>query len=337
LLAQLLEAGGADAADARIVADVLGWADERERYPQGSIWVEPFLARLTAGGVRSPAEMRVQHTAPASALVDAMDGFGHVAGRFAVDVAVEKARAFGVGLVAVVNSTHFGAAGHYAARIAEEGLLGLACTNAYPKVAAHGGTTPVLGTNPLAFSVPVAGEDFVIGDLSTGSLAGSRVRDAIDRGERLPEGAALDAAGRPTTDPRDMERGGVMLPAGGPKGFALGLMVEMLTAVLGGGPIAGETGSMFDPTGRVRVSHVFLAIAPFDDEFAVRAAALLDQVRDRDATVDVRIPGNERERAAVRSRANGIRLPGTTIDALQRSAERVGMTLPDVVRAASTA
>lgn len=335
LLAALLEAGGADAGDAQTVADVLVWADERERFPQGSVWIEPFLARLAVGTVRSPAPMEVRHTAAATALVDAADGFGHVAGRLAADVAVEKARAVGVGVVAVVDSTHFGAAGHYAARVAEAGLIGVACTNAYPKVAAHGGAKAALGTNPIAFSVPVAGDDCVIGDLSTGALAGSRVRDAIDNDRPLPEGMALDAAGRPTTDPRDLEQGGVMLPAAGPKGFALGLMVELLTAVLAGGAVAAETGSMFEPTSRVRVSHTVVALAPFDDGFASRAADLLDGIRGADGAAAVRIPGSDRERAAARSRETGVRLPPPSLAAIRRSAERVGVALPDDLLAAA--
>jgi LDH2 family malate/lactate/ureidoglycolate dehydrogenase len=336
LLEALLVAGGADARDAQTTAEVWCWADERERHPQGSVWVEPFLARLAAGTLVSPAPVAVRRVSPATVHVDAGHGFGPVAGHLAVDLVTATALDVGVGLVTVVDSTHFGAAGHYAARIAERGLLGVVCTNAYPKVAAHGGTRPVLGTNPIAFSVPVAGGDVVIGDLSTGALAGSRVREAIERGERLPEGTALDALGSPTTDPSALERGGVMLPAAGPKGFALGLMVELLTSVLGAGSVAGETGSMFEPAEWVRVSHTFLAFTPMDDDFASRAAAFLTHVVQADGGAAVRIPGRDRERAAARAREHGIELPPASVAALRRSADRLGVPLPPDLCAVTT-
>jgi LDH2 family malate/lactate/ureidoglycolate dehydrogenase len=294
--------------------------------------LDVLLERLRIGTLRSPSGADMRTVAPCVALIDAADGFGQVASSTAVDVALQLAEDAGLGLACVVGSTHFGAAGYYAARIADAGMLGLVLSNAYPKVAAHGGIRAALGTNPLAFSVPVAGgrvDDVVLGDLSTGALAGSRVREAIQRGESLAEGMALDADGRPTTDPRVMESGGVMLPAAGPKGFALGLMVELFTSVLGGGPVAGNTGSVFDTARPVRVSHTFLAIRPLDPGYADRAAGLLEQVRAASGPgSSVRIPGQQRARSAVVAVTDGIQLPLTTRDSLLRWAERLGVDAP---------
>jgi LDH2 family malate/lactate/ureidoglycolate dehydrogenase len=233
----------------------------------------------------------------------------------------------------VVNSTHFGAAGYYAERLAASGHLGLVMSNAYPKVAAHGGTRPVLGTNPLAFSVPTTDDDGVLGDLSSGAIAGSRVREAIERGELLAEGTALDADGRPTRDPSAMEAGGVMLPAAGPKGYALGLLVELFTSVLGAGAVAGAVGSVFDTTAAVGVSHTVLAIRPLDDDFAARAGGLLELVRTgAGADSAVRIPGAARSRAAAEAREHGIDLPGDSLRRLRAVAGLVGVELPDVLQ-----
>jgi LDH2 family malate/lactate/ureidoglycolate dehydrogenase len=332
-MVEILVAAGADAAEATEVADVLGWADERQRYPQGCVWLDTLVARLRAGVLHSPAPCVVTTPASAVARVDAGGGFGQVATSRAVELAAERAHAFGVGLAVVVNSTHFGAAGYYAERLAASGHLGLVMSNAYPKVAAHGGTRPVLGTNPLAFSVPTTDDDGVLGDLSSGAIAGSRVREAIERGELLAEGTALDADGRPTRDPSAMEAGGVMLPAAGPKGYALGLLVELFTSVLGAGAVAGAVGSVFDTTAAVGVSHTVLAIRPLDDDFAARAGGLLELVRTgAGADSAVRIPGAARSRAAAEAREHGIDLPGDSLRRLRAVAGLVGVELPDVLQ-----
>lgn len=332
-MVEILVAAGADPVEATEVADVLGWADERQRYPQGCVWLDTLVARLGSGVLRSPAPCAVTTPAPAVARVDAGGGFGQVATSRAVELAAERARTFGVGLAVVVNSTHFGAAGCYAERLAADGHLGLVMSNAYPKVAAHAGSRPVLGTNPLAFSVPTTDEDGVLGDLSSGAIAGSRVREAIERGELLAEGTALDSEGRPTRDPSAMEAGGVMLPAAGPKGFALGLLVELFTSVLGAGAVAGAVGSVFDTSAAVRVSHTVLAIRPLDDDFAPRAAALLDQVRSGDGPDSaVRIPGAARSRAAADARVHGIELPEESLRRLRTVAGLVGVELPEELR-----
>jgi LDH2 family malate/lactate/ureidoglycolate dehydrogenase len=328
-MAQILIAGGADPEESETVARVLCWADERQRYPQGAVWIETFLRRLQSGALRSPAAFAAQDTSPSAAVVDARDGFGHVAATRATDLAAVKADDVGIGLVVVINSTHFGAAGHYASSLADRGKLGLVFTNAYPKVAAHGGTRATLGTNPMAFSVPVDGAAYVVGDLSTGALAGSRVREAIERGEPLPDGMALDARGRATNDPRALDEGGVMLPAAGAKGYALGLMVELFGAVLGAGALVGDIGSMFDAAAPVRVSHTIIAIRPFDAEYGRRAAQLLAHVRERNLDADVRIPGDERQRAADAAQQNGIELPEDTVQRLRRCAEDMSVELPD--------
>jgi LDH2 family malate/lactate/ureidoglycolate dehydrogenase len=327
-VSDLLVAGGADPDEAALVADVMIWADRRQRYPQGCVWTDTLLARLETGALRSPTPLSVLAETPATALLDAHDGFGQVAAIRAADDAVERARATGVGLVAIRNSTHFGPAGYYAARIAAAGCLGLAMTNAYPKVAAHGGRRAALGTNPLAFSVPADRPGGIIGDLSTGALAGSRVREAIELGRPLPEGMALDAAGEPTTDPVALERGGVMLPAGGAKGFALGLLVELFTAVLAGGPAGLEVGSVFDPTAGPRVSHVLIAVAPFDSDYAARAGRLLEQVVSLDEDAAVRVPGAHREDLATQADAQGIELPADSERRLRRAAERLDVQFP---------
>ena len=172
----------------------------------------------------------------------------------------ERANNYGIAVASVRNSSHFGACGFYASQLAEAGLIGIAATNAYPKVAPHGGRAAALGTNPVGFAAPNGDGAPLVGDLSTGAIAGSRVREATAAGELLDPGTALDRDGRPTRDPTALSEGGVMLPMGGPKGYALGILIEILTSGLSAGEPPDRVGSMFTD-GPAMTSHVVIAIA----------------------------------------------------------------------------
>ncbi len=289
------------------------------------MWVDILTQRLVAGTIRSPAELRLLADRPAAVALDAGDGLGQVAGHRAVDLAAERAAANGIGLVTVRASHHFGPAGFYADALARRGLVAVVATNAFPKVAPPGGTTRGLGTNPLAIGAPIADESPLVADVSTGAAAGSKVRAAIATGSQLPDGQLLDADGVPTTDPRALGAGGVMLPAGGHKGFAFGLLVELLTSVLGGGAHGPELGSMFDVATPAGTSHVVLAIAPHDGGVPVRLASLAAWLRSTGS--EVRLPGQRA--AAIAERADEIDLPEASIEALRTAAARVDVELPE--------
>lgn len=315
---ELLARAGADPREAREVSEVLVWADHRGRFPQGTIWVEAICRSLARGDIVSPAAMTVDPRLPASVTIDAGHGLGHVAARLATRTVAERATEYGIAVATIRDSSHFGACGYYAARLAADGFIGIAATNAYPKVAPHGGRTAVLGTNPIGFAAAGEGDAPIIGDLSTGALAGSRVREAEAAGRPLETGTALDRGGRPTQDPAALTDGGVMLPIGGPKGFALGILVELLTSVLAAGAAPGRLGSMFAP-GHPATSHVVIAIVGPDD-LAERVELLRTSILATPSQdgMAVRLPGDvghEMESEAL------IDLPDESDAALARTAD----------------
>lgn len=314
----------ADEAEAADVSDVLVWADRRDQAPQGTIWLDALTERLVRGDTISPAPLDLQQPYPATLTIDAGHGFGHVAATRATEWAGTAAKTNGVAVASVRNSSHFGACGFYAAKLAGEGLIGIAATNAYPKVAPHGGREAVLGTNPIGFAAPALDGNPIIADLSTGSTAGSRIRAAKAAGEPLDHGAALDRAGQPTRDPGALQDGGVMLPFGGAKGGALGLMIEVLTSGLSGGAPPDDLGSMF-AEGQTRTSHVIIAIAA-NDELGAAVGHLRDLVS---AAVpqegqSIRLPGDRGHSAAAN---DTVVLANDTTLALRRAATRVGVDL----------
>ena len=168
--------------------------------------------------------MKWEAVAPAAYRLDAGHGFGHVAGRFAMDKAIKVSQTQGVGLVAVRHSNHYGTAAEYCAQAAEAGCIGLTCTNAFAKVAPFGGKRPVLGTNPLGFGCPTISGVPVLVDMSTAAFAGSSARKSSGAGGQLPPGVALDTDGQPTTDPSAIAKG-CLLPAAGPKGYVIALLI----------------------------------------------------------------------------------------------------------------
>ena len=317
-------AAGMSAADADIVADAMLWADLRGRPEQGLIRLPNMVTRLRRGLMHSPAGMRWTEVAPAVWQLDAADGAGFVAGTLAMRRAIDTARSQGVGLVTVRRSIHYGAAAYYCALAAESGCIGITCSNSVPKVAAFNGTRAVLGTNPLAFGCPTRDGYPVLVDMAMSAIAGSTVRTVDGNAALLPPDTALDAQGRPTRDPV-AAAAGALLPAAGAKGYALALMVEILSGVLTGAAVGPQVGSVLHTWDRpIDAGHFFLAIdiarfMPLDD-FVARLGGLLDWIKASpaaDPAAPVRIPGEVRAEYARRYADEGV--PYTP--AMMRSAQ----------------
>jgi LDH2 family malate/lactate/ureidoglycolate dehydrogenase len=327
----LLIAANSSAEDAAIVSDSLIWADLRGRDGYGvSSRLPNLIQRLRHGLIHSPAAMKWEEVAPAAYRLDAGHGFGHVAGRFAMDKAIKVSQTQGVGLVAVRHSNHYGAAAEYCAQAAEAGCIGFTCTNAFPKVAPFGGKRPVLGTNPLGFGCPTISGVPVLVDMSTAAFAGSSARKSSGAGGQLPPGVALDADGQPTTDPSAIAKG-CLLPAAGPKGFGLALMVEILSGVLSGAAIGQEVGSLFNTWDRpVNIGHLFIAIQI--DHFMPRKLFLerlqmllgwIAECPPQKQEEPLRFPGELRGHCRALYERDGIPVENRAVEALNRLADEL--------------
>jgi LDH2 family malate/lactate/ureidoglycolate dehydrogenase len=235
LAAEVFVHCGVPGADAEIAAEVAVWAQLHGSDSHGIVHLPLYTRGLLDGTIKSKPAFAFEQTLPCCAVLDADHGLGLVASRRALDRAIGFAKTQGLGAVAVRKSSHFGAAGYYAERAAEEGLIGLAFTNAQPAIAPTGGLEGLLGTNPIGVAFPVPNGDPIVADMATAMVARSRIRHALAAGQKtIPEGWALDPEGRPTTDPALAVKGSI-LPIGGPKGYALALMVEIFCSVLSDG------------------------------------------------------------------------------------------------------
>jgi (2R)-3-sulfolactate dehydrogenase (NADP+) len=210
------------------------------------------------------------------------------------------------------RSHHCGAAGHVVERLAEEGLVALIFANTPAAIAPWGGSRGVFGTNPIAFSCPLEDAPPIVVDLSLSKVARGNVLAAKQRGERIPEGWALDEAGRATTDP-DAALRGTMLPFGEAKGTALALMVELLAAGLTGASFAAEASSFLDDQGGPPdTGQLIIAIDPqaFGGHPIKRFGVLARMIEDQPGA---RLPGRRRLALREKARVEGLAIPDAVL------------------------
>jgi L-2-hydroxycarboxylate dehydrogenase (NAD+) len=308
--------------DADIAAEVAVWAQLHGSDSHGIVHLPLYTRGLLDDTIKSNPSFATHQTMPCCAVLDADHGLGLVASRRALDLAVGYAKSHGLGAVAVRNSSHFGAAGYYAERAAEQGLIGLSFSNAQPAIAPTGSLEGLLGTNPIGAAFPLPNADPIVADMATATVARSRIRHALAAGQTtIPEGWALDPSGRPTTDPAVAVKGSI-LPIGGPKGYALALMVEIFCSALSD----GEPGFQVTYENVVKrpsnICQFFLVLNP--EGFAGK------QAYDARVSHIAEVIGNAKPIEG----APPPRLPGARGHAAKRKVEAEGIAVFDNLRAA---
>lgn len=269
-----------------------------------------YAAQAKVGKVDGMAVPKVEQPRPGLIAIDAGNGFAFPAIETAEAVLPDVARRQGVAAAAIRRSSHAGAAGQPVERLAERGLVALMFVNTPAAMAPWGGAKPVFGTNPLAFACPLPGRAPLTIDLSLSKVARGNIMAAKQRGEKIPEGWALDAEGRPTTDP-DAALSGAMLPMGDAKGTALALMVELLAAGLTGSNFAAEASSYLDAKGSPSgTGQLIVAFDPaaFGGDALARFGALAASI---EAQPGARLPGARRLKAREKAKAQGLSINDT--------------------------
>jgi LDH2 family malate/lactate/ureidoglycolate dehydrogenase len=234
--AAIFRATGAPADLALQVAEVLVDNHLAGHDSHGILRIPEYVRSVQAGEIDPTARPRILEESATSALVSGNWAFGQVTGNFAADLAIEKAKRERVAVLSVVQAGHTGRLAAFTERAARRGVvmfMAIGTVNK-PTTAPYGGSAPVLGTNPIAFSIPNPAGPPVTLDFATSAIAAGKIKAAKARHEQLPSGAILDKEGRPTTDPQAFFEGGFLLPFGGHKGYALAVIAELLS-----GPLAG--------------------------------------------------------------------------------------------------
>lgn len=327
---RILQNVGVPEDQARLIAEVIVAADLRGVSSHGVLRLPAYVHRVQAGLMTADTQLRVIRERGATVLLDAQGGFGQVAGVYAMNQAVERARQYGVGVVAVRNANHFGIAAYYTMMALPHRMIGIAATNAAPSMAAWGGTAAVLGTNPISVAIPTGQEVDIVLDMAASIVARGKIRSAASKGERIPLGWALDAEGRPTEDPEAALKG-TLLPIGGPKGYGLALVVDVLAGVLTGSDYSIYLASLHDLSQRASVGFVMQAvdITAFTDwaEYTEDMQSLIDVIRNspRAPGVDrIYLPGEIEWLKEREYRQSGVPVPVRVLEELRELAVELG-------------
>jgi len=270
----VLTAAGVPADDAKTCADVLIASDLRGIESHGIGRLKMYIDRIKTGQQKAVTQLEVVRETPATALVDGHHGMGMVIAKRSMQMAIDKAKAVGMGSVAVRNSTHFGIDGYYPRMAAEQGCVGMAFTNARPSIAPTFSVQPMLGTNPIAFCAPTDEECPFLFDAATSITQRGKFEVYERESIPSPEGWAVDQSGRPVTDSAAVLKGlgddtVALLPLGGAgeilagyKGYGLATIVEILSASLQMGQFMhGLNGFEADGSKRpFMLGHYFMAI-----------------------------------------------------------------------------
>ena len=324
------EAMGVAADDARVCADALMQSELRYHPGQGQgiRRVVAYDERIRQGRLDVHAPFEVLKESPALALVDAHNGLGSVIGRKAMLLACDKAAVCGVGTVVVRGSTHYGSSSVHARAALERGYVGVALTNAGPEMAAWGGRTPVVGTNPWGIAAPTGAEFPVVLDIALTTAGKGMMRFLADRGATMPTDWALTPDGHETDDPA-AAMAGALLGIGQYKGFGLSFMTDVITGVIAGG---GFGRTPYSDPANLDVSHTFLALDPswFGplEDFHARMQAFVAEVKAsalRPGFDEVLVPGELEHRRETEKRAHGVPLPTTEVAALRDLAARLNV------------
>ncbi len=215
-------------------------ADLRGIDSHGVARLQGYLNLIEVGRINPNPQFNLEAEALATATLDADAAVGLVSGSFATDIAIEKAKKCGLGMVVVNHSNHFGIAYSHLKKALAEGFIGISFTNASAFVAPAGGKERMLGTNPMCYAFPSPDGRHVVVDLATSAAANGKLEIAERKGKSIPKGWVMDADGNPSTDPSILKKGGMMIPLGSfeelgvHKGFGLSAVVDLFSGVLSG-------------------------------------------------------------------------------------------------------
>lgn len=325
----LLEAAGMPEGPAHRTAWALVMADAWGLPSHGMLRLPYYLRRFARGGADPAAELRLVSESPAAAAYDGGNGLGHWQAWHAAEQATAKAAALGIAVVSVGNSGHCGSLGLYTLPMVEAGLVGLVFSNGPAVMPPWGGHSPVLSTSPLAAGVPTRPRPAIV-DLATSAVARGKIAQHRASGDPLPDGWALDAEGRPTTDAAEALRG-MLAPMGGAKGYAVAFLVEALTGGLVGPNLAGDVADpLSDEQAGVpqRIAHLVVALDPgvvdSDGHHHDRLAALADRIR----TAGGRPPGTNRRFGADLGDDDPLELAVPTVTSMVEAAGELGVAVP---------
>lgn len=317
LVKEILKKLGASEEDQKLVAEATVDADLKGFTSHGLGRFPQYLISIKSGTINLEDNITIEKETPAMALINGNSGFGQAVSYKAMQIAIKKAKEVGIACVGVHNTNHFGVTGFYSDLALRENCIGLVIANTDPAIAPLGGSKALIGTNPIALGIP--SDSYITVDMATSVTARGKIIESKRKGIELPDGWALDKDGKPTNDPTEALEGSI-LPFGGFKGYALSLLIEILT-----GPLVqaeyglGVTGTA-SPEKDCTKGDLYIVIDPSKfgnfDEFKANTEDFISQVRATGENVAV--PGDLEVKRIADSEANGIIIDEKLYEQLER-------------------
>ena len=317
-----------------LLADTLVQADLWGHPSHGVMRLFWYGQRIETGAMRADVRLPPDPAPPALGLIDGQDGIGQVVALAAMDQAVRAAKSHGIGAVAVRNSGHFGTAMYFTRRAAEAGCIGFLSTNASPAMAPWGGREKRIGNNPFSWSAPAGRHAPMMVDMANTAVARGKLYVAKTHGAAIPEGWAIDAEGRATTDPA-AGIAGTILPMAGHKGYAMTVAMEVLSGLLSGSAFAPDVVGPYMPQGRSGAGHFAMAVdiahlrplAGFEADME-RLISTLKTAPRAPGVDEIFYPGEIEARHDIRARREGVALAPDVARDLAQGAARLGIAPP---------
>ncbi|TWT66943.1 putative oxidoreductase YjmC [Posidoniimonas polymericola] len=342
---QVFLKAGLSPREATCSAENLLTAELRGHGSHGLSRLRTYAKRVTTGVVAAGVEPQIESETGGSLLINGRNAMGAAVGTYAMEKCIAKARRHGSCFAAVGGGNHFGIAAYYTMKAAEAGMIGLAMSNAPASIVPTGGMAPMLGTNPLSIAIPAGARAPLVLDMASSVVAQGKVILALKEGaSSIPEGWAVDQRGIPTTDPAEAMRG-AMLPFGGPKGYALALIIDILCSSLSGALSSPNIRSYWKDFERPQDLGFFMGVWDISSflplaVFEQRTAALLDEMKScppAPGVEEVLIPGELEHRHSEAAKTQGILLPDAVVEDLNCLANDFGIAPPAALEHAEVA
>lgn len=231
--------------DAKIIADVLVSADLRGISSHGLGRLPVYSKRLNLGLIEKDPDIKILDEGKAVSIIDGQNGMGQLATLVATKECIKKSKEFGVSVVGIRNTNHFGIAAYYSMLMSQEGLIGIVMTNTSPLMAPFGGVEAKLGSNPITISIPADKHADIVLDMATSNAARGKLEIAVRNNQDIPDSWAITKDGERTTNPKEGLEG-TLLPIGGPKGYGLAVIIDILSGLLTGASYSDNVGALFE-------------------------------------------------------------------------------------------
>ena len=330
LVSAILTGNGVPSSNAAIIADCLIQADLRGIDTHGMNRIPSYMERVRQGVLDARAQPVFSQVTPVVGQVDGRNAFGFLGAHLGMSRAIEMAGVYGIGMVSIKHSNHFGMSAWIVQQAVDAGMMSLVFTNSSPALPVWGGKEKLMGVSPIACGAPSGEAPPFILDMAPSVAARGKIYRAKRRGERIPMDWALDKDGERTDDPTKALEG-VMLPMGGPKGSGLSVMMDVFSGVLSGSAFAGHVTNPYDPSRPADTGHFLVAIKPDLfmglGEFKERMDYLYQRVVGCEKMAGVEriyFPGEIEQVEREKRLKEGIPLVKAEVDALNAEAESVG-------------